>query len=142
MNCQNIIKIDEGVDFTVPHDPEKMQRVFKNLVKNAWEHHDGPVGFRISGSKRFVSVAVQNGGEPIPPDRLKNIFEKYNTTRKKGGGTGLGTTIALLFTRAHGGDIRVTSDWENGTEFVVRLPKSDHDFNAKAKAGAEICEPV
>ncbi|MBF0528605.1 MAG: PAS domain-containing protein [Deltaproteobacteria bacterium] len=117
------LSISPEINSTVPHDPEKMQRVFKNLIKNAWEHHDGPINIKMYNQDRFICVSIHNYGAPIPPERLKTIFEKYNTTKHGRGGTGLGTTIALLFTKANGGDIQVNSSGKDGTDFIVRLPR-------------------
>ena len=120
------MEVQPGLDTMVEHDPGRMRRVFKNLVKNGLEHHPGPVVVRImapQGEPGFLAVSVANQGEPIPPERLARIFEKYNTTKKNRGGTGLGTTIARLFTEAHGGRIKASSSPEQGTVFTVSLPR-------------------
>ncbi len=98
-----ILETQPGLDTVVEHDPARMRRVFKNLVKNALEHDPGTVGINILSPPEepgFVAVSISNRGEPIPPERLAVIFEKFNTTKKSRGGTGLGTTIARLFTEA------------------------------------------
>ena len=120
------MEVQSGLDIMVEHDPGRMRRVFKNLVKNALEHDPGPVTIKIFAPQEepgFLAVSVANQGEPILPERLARIFEKYNTTKKTRGGTGLGTTIARLFTLAHGGRIRASSSMEQGTVFTVSLPR-------------------
>ena len=118
------LDMEPGLDTVIRQDPVKLGRVFRNLLANAWEHHPGTVRVGLAGSGAgFVSVAVRNQGEPIPPERLETIFEKFNTTKSGHGGTGLGTTIARLFTAAHGGAITVTSSQERGTCFMVHLPR-------------------
>lgn len=115
---------EPGLNTVITADPVKLGRVFRNLLQNAWEHHPGTVRVSLTGSPAgFVSVAVHNQGEPIAPERLETIFEKFNTTKSGHGGTGLGTTIARLFTLAHGGTITVTSTREQGTRFTVHLPR-------------------
>ena len=112
------------LDTVIRHDPEKMARVFANLMQNAWEHHSGLVTVRLAEpATDWLQVTVHNQGEPIPPDRLITIFEKYNTTKEKQGGSGLGTTIARLFVEGHGGNINASSSAEDGTEFSLRLPR-------------------
>ena len=120
------LEIQPGVDTTIKHDPGRMRRVFKNLVKNALEHDPGPVGVAIFSPPKepgWLAVSVMNRGEPIPPERLAVIFEKFNTTKKDRGGAGLGTTIARLFTEAHGGRITAASSPEEGVVFTVNLPR-------------------
>lgn len=117
--------VQPGLHTLVEHDPARMRRVFKNLVKNALEHDPGPVAINIftpTEEPGVLAVSVMNRGEPIPPERLALIFEKFNTNKKTSGGTGLGTTIARLFTEAHEGRIRAASSPEEGTVFTVSLP--------------------
>lgn len=113
----------------VEADPAFLPGVFTNLIKNAMEHVDGDEdgdgdGVRVSlaAEDGHAVVRVQNGGEPVPPDRLTTFFDKFNSTKTHRGGTGLGTSYAALVTRAHGGQIGVTSDGAAGTTVTVRLP--------------------
>lgn len=110
-------------ELVLGHDPQKLQRALANLVKNALEHDPGEVTVRVADGADAVSVSVHNRGEPIPPERLRTIFEKFNTTKRAQKGTGLGTTIAKLFVEAHGGRLEVASSAAEGTTFTVTLPK-------------------
>ena len=113
----------EGPDpCPVVHDAQVLQRALANLMKNALEHDDGLVVVGVTHLKDEVEIHVTNRGEPIPPDRLSTIFEKFNTTKRATRGTGLGTTIARLFVEAHSGTIGVTSSEADGTTFTVRIP--------------------
>lgn len=103
------------------HDPLKVQRALRNLIQNAWEHSREAVTLRVEEVGDGVRIHVHNGGAPIAPDRLGRIFEKFNST--KGGGMGLGTTLARLLVEAHGGRIAATSSEEEGTTFTIWLPK-------------------
>lgn len=118
------LRISDGIEYRVPHDSGKMQRVLKNLIFNAWEHDPNGITISITtDTPEYVNISVTNGGDPIPPDRLLTIFEKYNTTKTEQGGTGLGTTIAKIFTEAHGGYLTVQSNAEDGTTFTLHLPR-------------------
>jgi signal transduction histidine kinase len=103
-----------------------MESVFFNLIKNAVEHLNGKPGetvrVRLYKERNRPCVAIQNRGEPISRDRLATFFERFNTTKKDKGGTGLGTTYAELITRAHGGNVRVSSNVRDGTTVTVLLP--------------------
>lgn len=105
---------------------------FHNLIKNAVEHvsvladeGDRRVQVSVFADEDKCQITIQNGGVPIPPDRLKTFFDKFNTDRsQKSGGTGLGTTYAYWVIRAHHGHITVVSNDEVGTQITVLLPLS------------------
>jgi CheY-like chemotaxis protein len=116
--------------------PNLLHGVFQNLIKNAIEHIiqcelettcavQVRLFFETCSETRepIVVVQIQNGGHPIPKDRLVTFFEKFNTDGIKKGGTGLGTTYAYLVTKAHHGNIGVTSTAEEGTIVTVKLPQ-------------------
>jgi len=73
-----------------------------------------------NGKKGKTIVKINNYGDPIPPEKMKVFFEKFNTDRiMKKDGTGLGTTYAYLITKAHNGDINVESTDEEGTTVTL-----------------------
>lgn len=122
-----IVIDEETKGEVVSVDKARMQSVFVNLLKNAIEHIAGIPGevvrVRIYKERGEPAVAVNNGGPTVPPERLTTFFDRFNTTKKNIGGTGLGTTFAELITVAHGGNIWVTSSAEEGTTVTVRLPQ-------------------
>jgi len=120
----------EGKSEQVMVDPDLMPGVFHNLVKNAIEHVaslndplEKTVLIKRSNVDGNSNIIINNRGEIISEERLQVIFDKFNTDRmKKKEGTGLGTTYALLVTKAHEGNIRIDSDMINGTTVTVTLP--------------------
>ena len=73
---------------------------------------------------RHAVLTVENGGEPIPPDRLPHLFERFyraDPSRSDHGSFGLGLSIAQAIVHDHGGTIRAESDVRS-TRFVVTLP--------------------
>jgi signal transduction histidine kinase len=122
------LQTEADLDTVILHDPENLARVFQNLMQNAWEHHPGEVTVQLSSpAESWLRAVVHNQGEPIPPQRLASIFEKYNTTKQDLGGSGLGTTIAKVLVEAHGGTIGASSSWERGTEFTINLPRGSRE---------------
>jgi PAS domain S-box-containing protein len=113
----------------MPLDMQLMPGVFTNLILNALEHvaslRDAgektvTVGFRKE--KDCSIVSINNRGEPVPEERLATFFEKFNVGPEKRHGTGLGTTYAYMVTKAHGGDIAVASNREEGTTVTLTFP--------------------
>ena len=88
------------------------------------EESDRIIKVNLANENGNAVVKINNGGEPIPPERVASFFEKFNTDRKnKKGGTGLGTTYSYLVVKAHGGKISVESNEKEGTTLTVKLNK-------------------
>ena len=109
-------------------DPEKLVRIFNNLVSNALKYGDGGkhinlVAKRVSADE--LEVRVTNDGPKIPKKSLALIFERFyrveESRSKETGGTGLGLAIAQSIVALHGGYIYVESD-DALTSFVIHLP--------------------
>ena len=108
-------------------DPEKLGRVFNNLVANAFKYGNGASYIRVDARQRAdqVEVTVANDGTPIPAQSLDHLFKRFyraEASRSRAtGGTGLGLAIVKSIVDLHHGTVTVTSD-ENETAFVVTLP--------------------
>ncbi|KRN02911.1 Signal transduction histidine kinase [Levilactobacillus senmaizukei DSM 21775 = NBRC 103853] len=114
-------------------DPEKLVRVFNNLVANALKYGDGGTEINLIAKRvndQELEVRVTNDGPKIPKESLALIFERFyrveESRSKETGGTGLGLAIAQSIVALHGGYIFVESD-DDLTSFVIHLPvKQDH----------------
>ncbi|WP_143463018.1 sensor histidine kinase [Levilactobacillus enshiensis] len=109
-------------------DPEKLVRVFNNLVSNALKYGDGGKHINLNAkqiSDAELEVRVTNDGPKIPKESLSMIFERFyrveESRSKETGGTGLGLAIAQSIVALHGGYIYVESD-DALTSFVIHLP--------------------
>jgi two-component system, OmpR family, sensor histidine kinase ResE len=108
-----------------------MEQVLRNLVGNALRYSSvgGEVGIECSldgGQPPRVIVRVHDSGSGISREDVPHVFERFyrgdKTRSRAGGGAGLGLAIARHLIEAHGGDIGVTSEPENGTTFWFTLP--------------------
>jgi signal transduction histidine kinase len=112
-------------------DPRQVQRVFVNLVKNAWEAlhgHQQPhitVVAQPASDPGFVMVQVQDNGPGIPPEVLDKIWVSFFTTKAERGGTGLGLSACMKIINQSEGKIWVDSRVGEGTTFTVLLPVAD-----------------
>jgi PAS domain S-box-containing protein len=110
-------------------DPARVAQVVENLVSNAFKYgaSDAPVVVRTVGDDGWVRLEVHNRGNPIDPALLPHIFEPMRQSRAGGvggaGGVGLGLYIVDHVVRAHGGTVEVRSTADDGTTFVVRIPR-------------------
>jgi PAS domain S-box-containing protein len=105
-------------------DPEQIKQVCLNLIQNALDAmpNGGKLGVAVRNEPDHVAISVANTGEPIRPEDVAKIFEPFFTT--KPGGTGLGLAVSQKIIQDHGGDIRLLSSMDRGTEFVVVLPRN------------------
>ena len=108
-------------------DPEKLGRVFNNLVANAFKYGNGASYIRITAHQEQdqVVVKVANDGTPIPEEAQHHLFERFyraEASRSRAtGGTGLGLAIVKSIVDLHHGKVTVASD-ANETAFIVTLP--------------------
>jgi two-component system, NtrC family, sensor histidine kinase PilS len=116
-------------------DQNQMRQVFWNLATNAFDAMpDGGKLTITTGSRRIdaggrkgdvVEIAFQDTGEGIAPGNLDKIFLPFFTTKKEGSGLGLAAVHRIV--DLHGGWIKVESQPQQGTRFVVCLPRSGGD---------------
>lgn len=115
-------------------EPDKIQKVFFNLLKNGAQamaeyrtqnniNKRFRFMLRIYPKDSFIHVEIEDNGPGINEQMQKRIFEPFFTTQRVGEGTGLGLSVSFsIITRDHGGTIEVKSAPGKGTLFLVRLP--------------------
>ena len=65
---------------------------------------------------------MKDNGNGIPKNVLDKIFQPFFTTKPTGKGTGLGLSLSYDIVKAHGGEIKVETTKNKGTEFIITLP--------------------
>lgn len=126
-NLKFSYKADDG-NYEIPFDPIKFEKVFTNLLSNAFNHVDreGTIRIRLfstyEGSDRSINLSVFNSGSYIPPENMEKIFQRFYTLDVQQKGTGIGLALVTSIVDALGGTIKVDSNEGVGTEFTVRLP--------------------
>ena len=111
-------------------DPHLMQRVFENLLQNAFQHSpvNGEIQLKILRKINRVGIVIADQGPGIPEKKLETIFNRYYRVRPAGQGTpeglGLGLTISKRIVQAHGGALYAQNIPGKGAEFVLELPYS------------------
>lgn len=106
-------------------DADRVTQAVGNLVANAANHgaSSRPITITTTGAADGMRIAVHNEGEPIAPDLLGVLFEPMvRGTVSRGRGVGLGLYIVRAIAAAHGGSVRVSSNAQEGTTFVIAIP--------------------
>ena len=123
--------VDVPEDLILPGDPDKLARVFNNILKNAaaYSYPDTTIEIRAWQEGAQIYITFTNQGPVIPPENLSSIFEKFfrldNARSTSTGGAGLGLAIAKEIITAHQGTISAASS-ENGTVFSISLPSMEN----------------
>jgi two-component system OmpR family sensor kinase len=111
----------------VTGDEQRLHQVVTNLLTNARRHT--PAGTTVQVAAQAVSgmveVLVADDGPGFPPDLAQSAFERFTrgdaARTRSSGGVGLGLSIVAAIIRAHGGDVRLSSE-PGATRIVVRIP--------------------
>ena len=124
-NVEVSLALDDNIGEIVL-DPKGIFRCVLNLVGNAVDACDkeaGSVrlGTRLIPEEKRLEIAVADNGCGIDEEGQKKLFTVFFST-KGSKGTGLGLAVTQKIIREHGGDIRVESELDVGTTFIIDLP--------------------
>ena len=121
------IKLNYNESFSINGDPDKLSRVFNNLIKNAisYSKEESEIVINLKKDNNNAIVEVINKGKQISKEKLSKIFEKFyrldSARTSRTGGSGLGLAIAKDIVELHNGTIIAESN-EEETTFQVTLP--------------------
>ncbi|MBM4324173.1 MAG: response regulator [Deltaproteobacteria bacterium] len=106
-------------------DPKQIQEVLFYLINNAEEaisgfHGFGEIRIKTHVFKNQIEIVVSDDGPGIQKGDISKLTDPFFTTKGKGIGLGLAISNDILL--AHGGTMRVESEWGKGTTFIITLP--------------------
>jgi PAS domain S-box-containing protein len=118
-------------------DPVQAEMALLNIVTNARDAMPKGGTIRLSTANRnimdgaasgapageYSTLTIADTGSGIPPERLKQIFEPFFSTKDVGKGTGLGLAMVYGFARQSGGAVEVESRVGEGTSFTLYFPR-------------------
>jgi two-component system, OmpR family, manganese sensing sensor histidine kinase len=113
---------------TVLGDTHQLNRLFRNLLENAVYYTPplGQVTVMLQAREHYALVSVTDTGIGIAPEHCERVFDRFwradKARSRHSGGNGLGLAIAQSIAGSHGGDISVTSQENEGSSFIVKLP--------------------
>jgi two-component system NtrC family sensor kinase len=113
--------------------PQDIGRVFLNIYNNAFyalsemkkqigEGYEPTISVTTKKTENKVYLSVLDNGNGIPPKIIDKIFQPFFTTKPTGQGTGLGLSLSYDILKAHGGEIKVKTSENEGSEFIIELP--------------------
>ncbi len=128
--------IDVAPNLTIRADSEQLHRVLLNLVRNARQAIEatkkaGTVEVGAGEDDGFWWIRVGDTGPGLPDRAKAHLFQPFQGGTRKGG-TGLGLAISAELVRGHGGRLELVRSDEDGTEFMIRLPKTVTQAEAAA----------
>ncbi|HAA17099.1 MAG TPA: hypothetical protein DCE41_37465 [Cytophagales bacterium] len=118
-------QVEESLSSTLlSADPELIEQVLINLVKNAMEAVEGKEGGKISlqatpNDEHRVQVRVIDNGPGIIPEAQERIFVPFYTTKKRGSGIGLALSRQIM--QLHNGSLTVESEPDQQTVFTMHF---------------------
>jgi signal transduction histidine kinase len=120
----NVITSVKPADLMLKVDPELIEQVMINIVKNAIQALEEKPEKQIKLSARWdnksiVTIRIRDNGAGIDEEALSKIFIPFFTTKKNGSGIGLSLSKQIM--RQHKGAIKVVSNLDEGTEFSLRF---------------------
>ncbi len=127
---KNLIVTVEGNCSPIPADGDRISQVLINLVSNAVKYtpDGGKIRITLSDSEKSVLFHIQDTGIGIPEEEMSYIFERFyradKSRNRNTGGSGIGLAIVKSIVFAHGGAIEVESRLNEGSSFIVSLPKA------------------
>jgi len=121
------IKVEMPPDLPrVSADPDRLERIFLNLLTNALKYSPSKreVLVRARKTDDEVTISVADQGIGITPEDFPHIFERFYEPKggRRAGGLGLGLYITKMLVEAHGGRIWVESELGKGSTFYFTLP--------------------
>ncbi len=132
MEARLVLNAGDNLPSTALIDAEGIHRAVLNIVTNALDaveesdRREVEVTTRFDEPARSFVVTVRDTGPGIPPDRVGNLFNLFEST-KGSRGTGIGLAVSRKIVREHGGDITVVSQSEpgnanRGASFTIEIP--------------------
>jgi signal transduction histidine kinase len=119
-----LIEVPTGV--VIEAVEERLVRALANLVANAYQAMSAGGALHVRGRAiggASVEVSVSDTGRGMTAEQVEDAMERFRSTRKDEGGTGLGLPIAeRIIVEDHGGELTVESTPGEGTRVIVVLP--------------------
>jgi len=125
-----VLRIEQRPMFILG-DKSGLQQVFINLINNAakFSPEGSSVTINVAQNEKEARVSISDQGLGIPPEAHHHLFERFyrarNVTIAEIPGSGIGLYIVKSIVDELGGSIRVESELNQGTTFIISLPRTE-----------------
>lgn len=121
------IEIQIADDIHIPADAELLRQVVRNMISNAAKYtaqENGRVVFRLEKHKQIACFTLANTAPPIPGTERELLFHRFHRADKSRStaGSGLGLSLALEISKAHGGNLVLNPYADGMVSFTLSLP--------------------
>ncbi len=112
---------------TVYVDREMWEKIVLNLISNAFKFtFEGEIEVSLRQVDSTVQLTVRDTGTGIPADEIPSLFERFHRVKGARGrsyeGSGIGLALVQELIKLHGGSVRVESEVDRGSRFIVSIP--------------------
>ena len=131
-NLKYYLNLNEGIPSRLVGDEIRLRQVIVNLLTNAVKYTEkGSVTFSVSGEKKgddyWLHVDVKDTGIGIRKDDINKLFGQYVRLDRERNrnieGTGLGLHISMMLVQLMGGELKVASQYGEGSVFYFDIPQ-------------------
>lgn len=132
VDIELLVTEDQG--FIVNGDMVFLEQVLVNLLANAADailespKQERRVCIEQKATEDSIVICVQDTGNGLSDEAIRNLFEPFFTSKSSGLGLGLGLSISQRIIDAMGGQISASNLASGGAEFCVRLPRFQSSF--------------
>ena len=111
---------------TIKAERFRMQQLFLNIISNAVNYIDKPLGIieiSCEEEKKNYVFEVKDNGPGIAPENQEKIFEMFQSFSSNKRSTGIGLSIVKKIVKNYNGKIWIESELNKGTTFFIKLPR-------------------
>lgn len=121
----HFIKDKFAGDNIIVADKEKIARVVFNLLSNALKYTPagGDIFVDIASEGDKLRIDVRDTGKGIDKDEANKVFERFFQAKGAASGTGIGLALVKSFVELHNGEVKVESELDKGSDFIVVIPR-------------------
>ena len=120
--------IDTSANWQIVGDKSRLDRIFANLVENAFRHspQNSTVTIKLEQQDDFIIISVEDEGSGVPEEIADTLFQKFTQGNNSSGKSGLGLYFCKITVERWGGEIGFAPRKGGGSRFWFRLLKANN----------------